>query len=147
MISSLVSQSSHIIDPRVHRYVIDGPPIPLMRPRIKGRRCYDSQHHVKLIQGITLRNQANDRPSIVRAVSLTVTFYMQIPISWSEKRKAAMRGKPHVSTPDYSNLLKYVEDVCVDVKILRDDSLIYECMGRKIYDDHPRTEFLFVEID
>lgn len=147
MILSTKKESSSISDSRIHKYVIMGQPVPLMRPRIKGRTCYDSQRHIKLIQGIGLRNQLDDKEPLVRAVSMTVTFYMTIPVSWSEKKKQAMIGRPHTSTPDYSNLLKYVEDVCVDVKILRDDALIYECIGRKVYDENPRTEFLFVEIE
>jgi Holliday junction resolvase RusA-like endonuclease len=57
-----------------------------------------------------------------------------------------MRGRLHVSKPDLSNLLKFMEDLAVDIRILKDDCLIAETTCRKVYDDNPRTEFIFQEI-
>ncbi len=147
MIVPKAKESSLINDIKIHRYILGGPPVPLKRARIAGRRCYDSQHQQKLVHGIHLRNQLHDRPPITTAVSMTVIFYMELPASWSKKRRDALLGQPHISTPDYSNLLKYIEDVCVDAQVLKDDSLIFESFGRKIYDLNPRTEFVFVEIE
>lgn len=39
-----------------------------------------------------------------------VTFYLPMPPSWSQKKRAAMAGQPHEQTPDLSNLLKAYED-------------------------------------
>jgi Holliday junction resolvase RusA-like endonuclease len=39
-----------------------------------------------------------------------ITFYLPMPDSWSEKRKAAMDGTPHQQTPDKDNLEKALLD-------------------------------------
>ena len=50
-----------------------------------------------------------------------VTFILPMPRSWSKKKKATMDGKPHMSRPDLSNLLKALEDA-----IYQEDSVIYD---------------------
>jgi len=41
-----------------------------------------------------------------------IRFNIQMPKSWSKKKKAQMNGQPHQQTPDLSNLLKALEDAC-----------------------------------
>lgn len=48
-----------------------------------------------------------------------VIFHIQMPKSWSEKKKGSMAGRWHKSRPDLSNLLKALEDA-----IFTDDSKI-----------------------
>ena len=43
-----------------------------------------------------------------------------MPGSWSKKKRAVQDGKPHMSRPDLSNLLKALEDA-----IYTEDSVIY----------------------
>ena len=50
-----------------------------------------------------------------------VTFILPMPKSWSKKKRAVMDGKPHMSRPDLSNLLKALEDA-----IYSEDSVIYD---------------------
>jgi len=50
-----------------------------------------------------------------------VTFILPMPKSWSKKKRATMDGKPHMSRPDLSNLLKALEDA-----IYTEDSVIYD---------------------
>ena len=39
-----------------------------------------------------------------------IEFGVPMPKSWSKKKKAAMRGKPHVQRPDLDNYLKALFD-------------------------------------
>ncbi len=50
-----------------------------------------------------------------------VTFVLPMPKSWSKKKKAIQNGKPHMSRPDLSNMLKAIEDA-----IYQEDSVIYD---------------------
>ena len=140
-------KTSDKIELFLYKYVLPGDPIPLMRPRIKGRTCYDSQHQIRLVKGIGLRNQHGEKPEFTSGLLMTVIFYMPLPASWSPRKKESMIGRHHISRPDLSNLLKFVEDLAVDVHILKDDCLIAEVIGRKLYDENPRTEFVFTAIE
>jgi Holliday junction resolvase RusA-like endonuclease len=39
-----------------------------------------------------------------------IQFIVPMPKSWSNKKKHAMKGKPHTQRPDISNMLKALED-------------------------------------
>lgn len=51
---------------------------------------------------------------------LSVDFIVQMPRSWSKKKKAEMNGTPHQQKPDLSNFMKAFEDV-----LCKDDSYIW----------------------
>lgn len=118
-------------------YVISGDPVPLQRHRHKNDRVWDPQKEIKLVIGINLRNQHNDRPLFNGPLIMNVVFYMPIP---KHKLKTHV-GLPHQSKPDVDNLLKMVFDVANGI-IYHDDSQICEVTARKIYDKVSRTEFV-----
>lgn len=124
-------------------YILMGDPIPLARARHHNRKVYDSQKNDKLVTGISLRNQHDDRPLIEGPISLNVTFYMPIAKS-REKQRKALLGTPNFYKPDLSNLLKYVED-CANAILYKDDCQIVEIIAKKIYGE-PRTEFTITKI-
>jgi len=41
-----------------------------------------------------------------------ICFWIQMPKSWSKKKKSFYVGQAHLQKPDLSNLLKAVEDAC-----------------------------------
>lgn len=61
-----------------------------------------------------------------------LTFVMAMPVSWSEKKKAEMDGKPHKQKPDIDNLCK----ACLDA-LFEDDSHIWDIHARKIWGKEP----------
>lgn len=146
-ISSILGDLYRLLgDQSLLRFELYGDPTPLMRPRIRGRSCYDGQSQLKLIKGIGLRNQNDERPTHEHGLFMGVIFFMPIPVSWSLRKKEKMLNAYHVCKPDFSNLLKFVEDLSVDCRILRDDSLIAGVLGFKVYSETPRTEFIFIEL-
>lgn len=76
--------------------------------------------------------------------SFAVTFTVQMPKSWSKKKKAQMDGKPAQSKPDLSNLVKSLEDAMRD-----DDEKVHMISAKKIWGDRgkivvfPITNILF----
>jgi Holliday junction resolvase RusA-like endonuclease len=115
-------------------YVIKGDPVPLARARMSYKTVYDSQKNTKLVLGITLANQHDDKPLIAGPLHLEFVFFM-----FTSKIKKAKLGQPHWAKPDLSNLIKLYEDVATSV-LYNDDSQIASISARKVYSDDPRTE-------
>ena len=57
--------------------------------------------------------------------SLSLSFVMPRPKSWSKKKQQEMDGSPHQQRPDLSNLVKAFEDALLPEKF-GGDSAIYE---------------------
>lgn len=62
--------------------------------------------------------------------TLGETFYaifeIEMPKSWSKKKKSEMNGHPHQQKPDCDNLLKGIQD-----SLLREDSHIWKVTAEK----------------
>jgi Holliday junction resolvase RusA-like endonuclease len=78
------------------------------------------------------------------ALLMTLRIYMQIPLSWSKKKKlSALNGEIYpTKKPDSSNILKAGEDALNGI-VYRDDSQIVEHDVSKRYSDKPRIEIAF----
>ena len=50
-----------------------------------------------------------------------VIFTIEMPKSWSNKKKAKMDGRPHQQTPDLDNMLKALSD-----SVYSEDKIIYD---------------------
>lgn len=129
-----------------YTYVLAGDPTPLFRakPVYNKRKMYDSQRAQKLVTGINLSNQHNDRPILDGPISLEAVFYMPIPKSRA-KEEAFLLGRHHFMRPDLSNLLKYIEDAANTI-LYRDDCLIAKVTMEKVYGE-PRTEFTIEKLE
>jgi len=57
-----------------------------------------------------------------------VTFFVQMPKSWSEKKRRKMKHQPHVSRPDLDNLLKALND-----SLCEEDSQIWKVKAEKVW--------------
>lgn len=119
------------------KYVIMGAPIPLARPRFSKKTVFDSQKHKKLIMGIHLRNQHQDKPMYTGNLHMDIVFYL---ISPSVRKHGDMEEAYHVKRPDLSNLIKFVEDIGTGI-LYEDDALICSLTATKKYSKEPRTEF------
>ena len=49
-------------------------------------------------------------PSTLDLNNMSILFTLEMPKSWSKKKKAIMDGTPHTQTPDLDNMLKAVLD-------------------------------------
>lgn len=130
------------------RYILNGDPIPLARPRFTKRdtevTVYDSQRQLKLVSQLHLSHQHAGAPPFTGPLILHVFFFFKIP---NNKKNVYALGDPHTKKPDLSNIVKYIEDVCQYVGIINDDSCIYQINAQKKYDYNSRTEFYFEEYD
>ena len=62
--------------------------------------------------------------------TLDITFYIEMPKSWSKKKREAMYMKPHQSKPDLDNLVKAYCDALYD-----DDAGVYAIQCAKYWSD------------
>ena len=123
------------------KYIIPGPPVALARPRFGKDNIYDSQKEIKLIHGITITSQHDNMPLFNGPLHLEAHFYMPCAKDFFKKVGAL----PHQRVPDLSNLIKYIEDICIGI-LYPDDKLITGITAYKWYSDSPRTEFIISEI-
>ena len=95
---------------------------PVAKPRMtqsdkwKKRPCVAKYHAFK--------DQCRLRNVQIKTQGSSITFYIQMPKSWSKIKKEVMNGTPHMQVPDLSNLLKAIEDA-----IFLDDSMIWNYRG------------------
>ena len=124
-------------------YVIAGDPVALARARHYNRRVYDSQSQMKIVLGVGLRNQHDDRPFYTGPLQLDITFYMPIAKSRA-KYAASLMGTYHFYKPDLSNMIKFYEDLATSI-LYDDDCYIAKINAKKIYGE-PRTEFTITRL-
>jgi len=126
------------------KYVIMGDPTPLARARHGKGRTWDSQKQLKLVWGIHLKGQHQDKPLLFGPLLLDITFYMKQPKTKKNKEDKES-GDYHKIKPDLSNLVKFIEDVATNI-LYKDDCLIAKIIATKVYDENPRTEFTLQRI-
>jgi Holliday junction resolvase RusA-like endonuclease len=119
------------------KIIVEGNPLPLQRARAGKSGFYDPQFIAKRNFAHIVQEQYKD-PPITTAISLTVTFNMQMPKSWSKKKKVLMNGQPHLDKKDIDNLAKYVLDALNSV-VWEDDCLISEIHAEKIWAEKGST--------
>lgn len=123
------------------KYVVNGIPIPLCRPRYsQGRRPWDSQREEKVKWGFFVEVQHGDRPFFEGPIHLDIVFYFPISSSMAKRIADSQEEKPHHYRPDLSNLIKFVEDAVAGI-LYKDDCIIASVVAKKLYDKVPRTEF------
>lgn len=127
-------------------YILQGDPIPLMRPRLTKYGIWDPQNHLKEELRTVLQLQHGSEKLINGPIELQIVFFMQIPMSWSKKKKDLFVGKDHIARPDTSNLLKFYEDILTGL-VYHDDCIISRIYAKKLYALEPRTEITLREID
>ena len=67
-----------------------------------------------------------------------VTFWMQMPASWSQKKRNAMFGQPHTQAPDIDNILKAL----LDSVFQGNDAIVWSIWPQKMWSNNPGIEVL-----
>lgn len=91
------------------------------RDRWKKRKCVVKYWHFKdKLKQIV--------PKDIDYNLIDIVFYIEMPKSWSKKKKEKMNGTYHQQKPDTDNLLKGFYDALFD-----DDAHIYRMCGTKVW--------------
>lgn len=122
-------------------YEIKGKPIAWKRARMAGKRFFDPQIKEKNAIRMLILNALEDDMPYTKGLKITVEYQMSVPKSWSSKRRLNALDRPHLYTPDLSNLIKFLEDTLNEI-VWKDDKIIYEIHARKVYADEEKTRFM-----
>lgn len=125
------------------KYVIEGiNPIAWKRAGLNGSVFYDQQKHDKLAVGTIMSRQHGNSRIFQGPLGLEMIFFGPIPKS----SKIREPGDYISTTPDISNLQKFIEDVITDCHIYEDDKQIAKVFGVHIYSNNPRTVIRLTEL-
>lgn len=131
--------------------IVDGPPVGKGRPRFFIRRQAGTDW--RKIGTSTPKKTVNyeailaaaggeamaRRPPLEGPLSVRVTAFMPLAVSWSKKKTAAaLEGIIRPGKPDADNLLKVLD--ALNGIVWRDDAQIAEARISKVYDVNPRLE-------
>ena len=70
-----------------------------------------------------------------------VIFHIEMPDSWSGKKKRIMAGTPHMQTPDLDNLVKALGDA-----IYKNDCLLWTYRATKLWSVTGKIEIISMEL-
>lgn len=118
------------------RIVLPVDPVPQHRARHGKTRdghpiTYSDQKLEETHWRLLIRERYRGKP-LAGAVRLRIQFLIPMPKSWRPKRRQEMVGKPHLQTPDVSNLTKAVEDWSNGL-LWEDDRLICSIIATKLW--------------
>jgi len=113
-----------------------GSPIQKMRPRFSFRGTYDLQTKVKENCLQLLKDQ--EVRILEGPLSMNCTFTIEIPKSFSKKKKRELLGTPHIKRPDLDNFIKFYLDLLNGIAYV-DDAQICKITASKFYGECPTT--------
>jgi Holliday junction resolvase RusA-like endonuclease len=97
------------------------------RPRVANRHAYylKSYQLFRELVIVNFKKQNLKKLTFEYNVELKILCCIQMPISWSKKRKAETIGHIHTSKPDFDNMSKSVSDCLTEAGVISDDALIW----------------------
>jgi Holliday junction resolvase RusA-like endonuclease len=138
----------------VIEFIVPGQPVPKGRPKFARRGknvvAYTPAKTVAyeaLVQRAAGEAMAGREPTL-RPVRLVVSLALEVPASWSKKRRAmAIAGEIQATKkPDADNVLKGLKDACNGI-VWEDDAQVVSIELAKAYGDPPRAVVSVLELD
>lgn len=134
-------------------FTIPGQPVPKGRPKFARRGAHvvaytpqKTASYENLVKLAASTAMQGIEPT-ARPVALSVTLNLQIPASWSNKRRAAAVAGTICATkkPDADNVLKGIKDGCNGI-VWADDAQVVRIMIEKRYSETPSAVVHVVEV-
>lgn len=135
-------------------FIIPGQPVAKGRPKFARRGAHvvaytpeKTASYESLVKLAASRAMAGAEPSAA-PIDLVVELRLQIPASWSGKRRALAESGVIYATkkPDADNVLKGIKDGCNGI-VWRDDAQVVRVMLEKRYSAMPRALVRVIEIE
>lgn len=101
------------------------PIIPMGKPRMTQRDRWKKRPIV--LRYHKFKDSCREH-SVALTDSISVMFLIQMPKSWSKKKRLKMDGEPHKKTPDIDNLIKALMDA-----VLPQDSHVWKIKASKFW--------------
>lgn len=121
----------------MHRLVFQIPPTPASRPRVTQHGAYYSAVYEQFRKDMSTLLMGKVT-LYAEPLRLDVTFFREIPKSYSQKKRDEMDGTYIDRTPDLDNYEKALYD-SLNKRVWRDDCQVVEHTTRKVWvKDNPR---------
>lgn len=133
-------------------FTIPGQPVPKGRPKFARRGAHvvaytpaNTASYESLVKHVASIAMCGREPSAA-PIALAVTLNLQIPASWSKKRRALAASGAICATkkPDADNVLKGIKDGCNGI-VWRDDAQVVRIMLDKRYSETPSAVVRIME--
>ena len=125
-------------------FEITGEPVAKGRPRFtRFGRAYTPaktklyEERVKMAARMAVMAQRWEIVPVEYCVALKATFFMGMPKSWSEKKRASMFGRPCAKSPDLDNLEKGLCDGMNGAGVWVDDRQVARIEAAKFWHTEP----------
>ena len=127
-------------------FTVPGQPVAKGRPKFARRGAHvvaytpaKTASYENLVKMAATTAMSGVQPT-VRPVALSVTLNLQIPASWSKKRREAAVAGTICATkkPDADNVLKGIKDGCNGI-VWTDDAQVVRIMLEKRYSETPNA--------
>ena len=99
---------------------------------------YDPQYTVKKNVREYVSSIIKDHVIVDSSIEMIITFYFEMPKSWSKKKRKEMDGLKHIQRPDTTNLIKFYEDAFNEF-IFVDDCQISDITAKKRWSQESKT--------
>ena len=135
-------------------FSIPGQPVAKGRPKFARRGNFVTAYtpaktvsYENLVKLAASNAMAGRAPS-ARPIAMEVCLWMQIPASWSNKKRAAAVAGAVMATkkPDADNCLKGLKDGCNGI-VWRDDAQVVSIILQKKYSDFPMASITIRELE
>jgi Holliday junction resolvase RusA-like endonuclease len=135
-------------------FTVPGQPVEKGRPKFARRGNFVTAYTPKatasyenLVKLAAAEAMAGREPS-ERPIAVNVRLLLQIPASWSNKRRAAAAAGSVCATmkPDADNVLKGLKDGCNGI-VWRDDAQVVDIHVTKVYSETPRAVVTVRELE
>lgn len=134
-------------------FIIPGQPVAKGRPKFARRGAHvvaytpaKTASYESLVKLAASAAMAGASPSAA-PIELVIVLHLQIPASWSNKRRALAAAGDIRATkkPDADNVLKGIKDGCNGI-VWRDDAQVVSIALQKQYSDTPNASVLVREL-
>jgi Holliday junction resolvase RusA-like endonuclease len=121
-------------------------PVPASRPRVTRWGTYYSKRYTQFRKDFAALLDEFDTQLQLGLLSIRLDFFLQIPKSWSKKKKLAKESKYADNNVDIDNLCKAVLDG-LEGRYYFNDNQIVMIRARKYYSNNARVEFELLPIE
>lgn len=124
--------------------------VPCPRPRVSSVNGFTKTYYpkkyeqFKAVLGLYLKSKIKTK--LEGAIKVEAHITMQMPKSWSKKKRMEMDGKYHTQKPDKDNLEKSLYDALTGVAF-KDDSAVAVGVTTKRWGEHGKAIIAISELD
>jgi len=121
-------------------------PVPASRPRVTRWSTFFPKKYTQFKEDMVMALGNTTFIPSTKLIYAQLDFYVQIPKSWSKKKKTLKNGRYCDNNADIDNYCKAILD-SLEGTYYENDKQIVMIRARKFYSETPRIEYIQEELD